>query len=410
VSERERALQILERVRREGAFAAPLLESSGDDRDRRFVRHLVLGVLRWQSQLDFLIEQVAERPVKKLEPLTLDILRLGFFQLLYTDVPPHAAVSESVNLARRRAPRATGLMNAVLRKASRADLRSIVPSGDNLGVLAIRTAHPQWLLQRWSERFGVEKCEAIAGADQQLSHPDLLVNKRRISPEDAAATLRERGIDFEQSSMNGDVLRLRESTSRVSEEIEAGLFYAMDEGSIAVARSVPGQARRVLDLAAAPGGKSLVLGLDGHDVISNDVSLRRLLPLRRSWPSMLTTASRMTVSDGRQPSFRVGFDAVLLDAPCSATGTIRRNPEIKWRLKETDLAAFASLQRELLRSALSMTREWCVYSTCSLETEENEAVVEEVLGARSGFGVHGKLVLTPDGGTDGFVIHVIRRL
>jgi 16S rRNA (cytosine967-C5)-methyltransferase len=173
----------------------------------------------------------------------------------------------------------------------------------------------------------------------------------------------------------------------------------------------------ILDLAAAPGGKSIFMNHRGKRVFSNDVSLTRLLPLRGR--------SKLVVSDGRASAFRRPIQTVLLDAPCSATGTIRKNPEIKWRLKEGDLAAFAATQRELLASALSMTGETCVYSTCSLEPEENDAVVAAVLesnrnfvkgdvaryapaGARS-WVEGGVLRLTPESGADGFTAHVLIR-
>jgi 16S rRNA (cytosine967-C5)-methyltransferase len=178
----------------------------------------------------------------------------------------------------------------------------------------------------------------------------------------------------------------------------------MDEGSAVIASIAAGLGDEVLDLAAAPGGKSLYMRRTGARVVSNDISITRLLPLAKQ--------NQVVVSDARKPAFRKRFDVVLLDAPCSATGTIRKNPEIKWRLKEADLAAFAAYQRDLIASALSLTKKYLVYSTCSLEREENDDVV-----AASGARVvaiagrpwveNGVLRLTPESDADGFTAHLL---
>jgi 16S rRNA (cytosine967-C5)-methyltransferase len=184
----------------------------------------------------------------------------------------------------------------------------------------------------------------------------------------------------------------------------------MDEGSAVVAAIAANYGREILDVAAAPGGKTLYMRHRGANVVSSDVSITRLLPL-------VGRTRKLVVADGRQPPFRRPFDTVLLDAPCSATGTIRKNPELKWRLRESDLQAFASLQKELLTSALTIARR-VVYSTCSLEPEENDAVVagferEDITpwvppGAAR-WVEEGVLRLTPESGSDGFTAFVLRR-
>jgi 16S rRNA (cytosine967-C5)-methyltransferase len=192
--------------------------------------------------------------------------------------------------------------------------------------------------------------------------------------------------------------------------------YALDEGSGVVADLAAATSHDVLDLAAAPGGKSIVMRARGADVVSNDLSLARLRPLAGRVP-------KLVASDGRRAPFARRFGTVLLDAPCSATGTIRKNPELKWRLRESDLAQFPPLQRALLASALELAREFVVYSTCSLEAEEND----EVVSAAGGAGFErvdaaafvnaevarwvddGVLRLTPDSGADGFTAFVLRR-
>ena len=388
MNERERALELLRRIDRQSLYASIVLAGESG-----FVRTLVLGVLRWRSRLDFVIASLAGRRVEKIDPIVLEILRVGVYQLLYMNVAPHAAVSETVNIAAKRASRARGFVNAVLRKAT-----GNVPEPADL---ATRTAHPPWLIDRWTKFYGAERAAAIAEADQELSYPDVL------------ALGGEAPDGGEPSKLAPDMFRLTESTA----DLDRTRFYPMDEGSAVIAAIARAAGDDVLDLAAAPGSKSIWLAAHGARVVSNDISLTRLLPLRMR-------DAKIVVSDAARPPFRRRFETVLLDAPCSATGTIRKNPEIKWRLAENDLAAFHQVQVAMLRSALEIASRTCVYSTCSLEPEENDAVVEEAVGD-SAFELadatpyvpegarawvrDGILRLTPDSGADGFTAFVIRR-
>jgi len=376
-SERARALHLLQRIEREQLYASLLLLGESG-----FVRTLVLGVLRWRSRLDFVIAQLAQRPVKKLDAPVVEVLRAGLYQLLFMDVAQYAAVSETVDLAPKRA---RGFVNAILRRATRGH----VPEPADV---ATRHAHPQWLVDRWARLFGTERAEKIAAANQELSYPDVLALGDAV-PDGA-----------QRSALLPDVWKLLGASAELSRED----FYPMDEGSAVIAAIARACGDDILDLAAAPGGKTIYMEHHGARVVSNDVSLPRLRPL-------MPRTKRLTVSDGRRPPFRRKFDVVLLDAPCSATGTIRKNPEIKWRLREEDLAAFARLQRELLESAKTLAAKYVVYSTCSLEPEENDAVVgphEDVTpfvpAAARACVDNGVLRLTPESGADGFTAFVLR--
>jgi len=376
VNERERAFHVLQRIERESAYASILLQD-----DTGFVRTLVLGVLRWRSRLDHAIETLAARRLSKLDPNVVDILRIGIYQLMFMDVAPYAAVSESVDLAGRHANRARGFVNAILRRASQTDLKALAKN------LATRTAHPQWLLDRWTRMYGADRAAAIAEANQQLSYPDVFTSN---PPPEA-----------EPSRLVPGMYKLTGSSAQVE-------GYALDEGSGVIADIASGTGRDILDLAAAPGGKTIVMAARGARVVSNDVSIARLRPL-------IGRSRSIVVSDGRQPPFRKRFETVLLDAPCSATGIIRKNPEIKWRLRESDLEKFATLQRELLASARSLAAKTIVYSTCSLEPEENDAIVggdrldvaNYVNDAVARWVDDGVLRLTPESGADGFTAFVL---
>ena len=375
-SDRARALHLLQRIERESLYASlVLLHETG------FVRTLVLGVLRWRSRLDWTIEQLAQRPLKKLDPLVVDALRVGLYQLFYMDVAKYAAVSETVDMTPKRA---RGFATAILRRATDGN----VPEPPDV---ATRTAHPPWLIDRWTRMFGAERAEAIANANQELSYPDVL-SLRGDAPPDA-----------EPSKLVPDLWKLHGSSADLDRE----RFYPMDEGSAVIAAIARECGDDVLDLAAAPGGKSIYLMHRGARVVANDISIARLA----RGGVVRASGAPLVVSDGRQPPFARPFDVVLLDAPCSATGTIRKNPEIKWRLRESDLASFAKLQRELLASAMTLAKKYVVYSTCSLEPEENDEVVApyERVDIAHDWAENGVLRLTPESGADGFTAFVLKR-
>lgn len=379
MSERAQALHLLQRIERESLYASLLLIGESG-----FVRTAVLGVLRWRSRLDWMIEQLAERRVAKLDPPVLDVLRLGLYQLFHMDAPAYAVVSETVDLAPKRA---RGFVNAILRNAMR---RKPGEPAD----LATRTAHPQWLIDRWTRQYGAERTARIAEANQELSYPDVLALGDEAPP------------DAVPSALVPGVWKLHGSTAALDRRD----FHPMDEGSAVIAAIARACGDDVLDLAAAPGGKTIYMTHAGAHVVSNDVSLARLRPIIGKHP-------RVVVSDGRRAPFARKFEVVLLDAPCSATGTIRKSPELKWRLRESDLAGFAALQRELLASAMTLATKYVVYSTCSLEPEENDAIVAGLdrvditpfvpEGARS-WVTDGVLRLTPESGADGFTGFVVR--
>src|SRR5260370_34650126 len=229
MSERERALQLLRRIERESLYATPLLRD-----ETGFVRTLVLGVLRWRSRLDYVVEKLAGREV---DAEVLDVLRLGVYQLMFTGVAPFAAVSETVSLAPTRA---RGFVNAILRRASESDLLAF---GRN--DLAIRTAHPRWLIDRWTRTYGAARTAKIAEANQELSYPDIIIDGE-LPP------------GAEPSSLVDGVAKVKGPS--------AG-FYAMDEGSAVIAEIAAAAGHDILDLAAAPGGKTRVMVRRGADVV-----------------------------------------------------------------------------------------------------------------------------------------------
>ena len=316
---REIAFRVLQRAHG-GGYATDLLRrESGDPRDLALAESIVLGCLRHQSQLDYLIEFFSGRKQPKLDDEVRIALRMGIFQLRYLDrIPAHAAVAESVELVKQAHKRsAAGFVNAVLRKVN----RKPVAWPDQATELSI----PAWMLERWQQQYGEQAAAAVARA--ALEQPDAVINADTGRQQDPGAQ---------------SIVPLL--------EIEPGMT--------------------VLDLCAAPGNKTAQILALGANVTACDRYIKRLAEV----PAQ---AQRVVLDAAAALPFTCKFDRILVDAPCSGTGTLARNPEIKWRLRETDLARLADLQRKILENALPHLKPGgrLVYSTCSLEREENEDIV-----------------------------------
>ncbi len=355
-----------------------------DERDRALCNELVLGTLRRRGWLDHVLGPLLDRPLDQLSAGILDVLRLGSYQLLFTRVAQHAALSESVELARTVEPRATGFVNAVLRRLQRQG----PPAEPDARVdpqlwLTTWGSLPAWLAERWLHRLGPER--AIARARALLTPP---ATHFRLNPRVAAAPrrLEEAEVRFLPTWVPG-ALRLLEG--RLTPLAEEGVVYAQDAGSQLVAHlaASPG---RILDACAAPGGKSLLLadlGAPATRIVAAELSRRRLRNLQ--WLVRRWGAERVALlaADARRPPFRDLFDAVLLDAPCSGLGTLARHPDIRWRIRPADVARHAQRQRELVESLAPWVRPGghLVYATCSVEPEENEGVLSPFLATHPEF-------------------------
>jgi len=345
------AFDTLRKVGR-GGYASDLLLSGSaplDSRDAALASEIVFGVLRYQAQLDFLIEHYSGRATRKLDFEVLLALRMGIYQLRYLDrVPPHAAVSESVEIVKTAGFRsATGFANAVLRKVGREPVE--------WPYRATELSHPAWLLERWDREFGPEVTPLLARANLQPPETYFRVPANAAIPADVSA---------EPTDIPG--------CYRLISGEPVG-FRIQDIGSQAVVPLLdltPGQ--RFLDLCAAPGNKTAQALESGVRGVACDFHAKRV--------AMLKSLSVDVVHlDATRPlPFRAVFDRILLDAPCSGTGTLARNPEIKWRLQPADIEELHHRQVILLRHALDALAPGgvLVYSTCSLEREENDGVLE----------------------------------
>ena len=380
------ALSVLGALRRGRGTLADALAAAEierlDARERAFLHELVLGTLRRRGWLDHVIAELSARPGSRTKPAVRDVLRLGAYQLLFLRVPAHAAVSESVALARAAEPRggAAGFVNAVLRRLEREGAPPEPdPTRDPLPWLTSAGSLPRWLAERWLARLGPDA--AVARARALLEAPPTFL---RFNPrvERARESARDAGLVVQAT----EVPDVWEATAGPVAELAArGLVYVQDLGSQVVARlaATPGT---VLDACAAPGGKALLIAdavAPAGRVVAAEVAprrLRTLAALRRRWG-----AGNLLVvgADGLRPPFQRPFDTILVDAPCSGLGTLARHPDIRWRLGPEDVGRHARRQRALLDALLALVPPGgrLVYATCSVEDEENEGVLQPFLAA-----------------------------
>jgi 16S rRNA (cytosine967-C5)-methyltransferase len=416
-----------------GGFSSTLLASEEpklSSLDRSLCHELVLGVLRWQLNLDRVIENFANRKVETLDEGVRVALRLGLYQLRFLSrVPASAAVNESVNLVHlARLSSARPFVNAVLRRASREPQYDAVVQATTLSEqISIETSHPLWLIERWTNHFGADETAALARSNNDTPPTSFRVVTSRASSQDVLARLTSAGVTIEPSTLVPDAWRVSGATSVLRELVELGEVYLQDEASQLVGHLVDGKAGEdILDLCAAPGGKTTLIAARAQNnarIIATDLSAQRLETLRRTVAQQQLTSITPMVLDGTSPlPFSDVFDRVLVDAPCSGTGTLRHNPEIRWRITEADILNLAAQQKELLRNAARVVKPGgrLIYSTCSVEPEENEEVVSDFLRSTKEFRVVPQTVNSSEAGsirtwphrqgTDGFFAIVFENL
>lgn len=357
-------------------------------RDRAWVHELVYGVSRLRGRLDHLLERRVHGGIGRLDPAVLGILRLGAYQILYMDsVPQYAAVSQTVRLAKQTAGKGpAGLVNAVLRGVGEdGDGPERFPRAedDPLGYLSTWGSHPRWLVARWLERWSVEEVSALVEANNRP--PALYLVPLDRSPTEAAATLTAAGIGTEVVGRGTDCLRISRGTDPV-EALAVLPAIIQDPGANLVVQFLgEAQGMKVADLCAAPGGKALALSRRVSYILAADRSEVRMHMLRDN-VKRTGGAVGAVVADARHPPVQA-VDMVLLDVPCTGTGTLRRHPDGRWRLSPGSVVALARAQRDLLEAAAELVTPGglLVYSTCTLEQEENEEQIESFLGRHPEF-------------------------
>lgn len=372
-----------------------------DERDRGLLVELATGTVRWQAELDHVIAGASSRPLSKLDPEVLVILRLGVYQILHLDrIPKAAVVDDAVSLVRAaRKTSAAGFVNALLRFVSRGRdrlpprPRSAEPAHEEaLDYLAVSLSHPRWLVERWLSRVGFAATEAWLRFNNSPAPLTLRANTLRIDRETLAARLSADGVRTRPTRFAPDGLVVEDGHPLRLPWADEGLFFAQDEVSQLVAllaAAAPGE--RVLDACAAPGGKTLVMAaaMKGQGLlVAADVRDRRIDLLAGAIARAGARTVAVVQADASQPlPFAPVFDAVLVDAPCSGLGVLRREADIRWRRTAEDLPRLADAEAAILRHAARVVRPGgrLVYATCSSEPDENEAIVEAFLASELTF-------------------------
>jgi len=386
---RAAAFDILLRVEEQDSYASELLHSERCDQlgslDQALATELVMGVLRWRSALDDAIAEVSAQNLTRLDVEVLISLRLGVYQLGWLDrVPARAAINESVELVKRARKRsAAPFANAILRKLAdhpeqiHGHERILLVAADPQSI-AKTSAHPLWLVERWTAQFGVAIAARISAFDQEQP-----VTSIRLRDSSAELVLRAEGIELAPGSLLANARRVTAGDVTKTQPYADARIAIQDEASQLVAALV-GKGSRILDCCAAPGGKTWSIADRNPDatIVAVELHSRRAELVRKR---VSASNLRVVVGDIRELPAGDLFDRVLVDVPCSGTGTFARNPEIKWRLRPEDLADLHARQTEILRAAVRHLSAGgkLLYSTCSLEREEDESVVEEVLAADS---------------------------
>jgi 16S rRNA (cytosine967-C5)-methyltransferase len=396
---RTAAFDILLRVERESSYASELLHSAGCERlsaaNHGLATELVMGVLRWRSLLDDEITAASSQPLAKLDLEVLIAIRLALYQLRWLNrIPARAAIHQSVELVKRaRKHSAAAFVNAVLRKLANTAAVAIPQSSapSSAQDLARNFAHPPWLVERWINQYGFGVALRICQYNQSV--PTTAIRLRVPSAE---AELRAEGIVLAPGALLVSARRLQSGDSTKTHAYRAGHIVIQDEASQLVAALV-GSGSRVLDCCAAPGGKTLAIAdrnpaasITAAELHPHRARLLKKL-LRRQDPdcARLQQNVRVVTADARSLPTDIRFDRILTDVPCSGTGTLARNPEIKWRLKPEDIIRLQAYQIEILSAAMKQVAPGgqILYSTCSLEPEENEDVIGKVLQTNTAFRV-----------------------
>lgn len=390
---RRTAFRILKKILLEDGYALELLHSESTqglkEEDKRLATELVFGVVRHCRLLDWLLSAHSQRGLSKLDPEVLLALRLGAYQILFlTRVPSRAIVHESVEWVKHaKLASAAGFVNAVLRKIEKQEALTRIEELplDSAAGLSIRYSHPEWLVERWIHQFGLEPAKRLLEHNNNPPRTFFRINSPHLTQNALVDRLTEAGVKVRSHLLSNDILEVIEGDLHKTELFREHTVHIQDSGSQLIPSLLhPEPGDCCLDLCAGLGGKSAQIArLQGgrSNVYAADLHWKRLWLgkeiHRKHWPCLQWVAADAT----RPLPFGILFDKILVDAPCSGTGTLQRRPEIRWRLRQTQLAGFQELQVALLCNAVNHLKPGgtLVYSTCSLEPEENEQAIDKLI-------------------------------
>ena len=423
------AYEVVRRVFEEGAYGDRAFRAQADrrelgGRDRAFAMRLAYGTIQRKATLDYLIERLTERSLKRLDPALLAALRIGLYQILFLEgVSDHAAVDESVELSKRRRRPGHQLVNAVLRRGTR-EARALLESlGDATPQeAALRHSHPVWLAELWWEQLGPEGARALMARNNEAAESAVRTNTLRATPGELVAALAAQGVRAHVAARVPEAVVLEQPLNvHGSRMFERGALMPQSRASMLVAHALdPRPGESVLDLCAAPGAKTThiaALMRDEGRIVAVDSDPGRARALEMNCSRLGVSCVDVRPGDARAAAFGRDFDRVLVDPPCSDLGTLQSRPDVRWRKRPAQIAALATIQRELLEAGAAAVRPGgrLVYSTCTIERTENQDQIEEFLarhGDFSAFDLSGPYAPGPgtEVGTGGNFIQTIPHL
>ena len=396
-----------------------LTKNNFSDIDRRFLTELVYGTIKAGKSIDWIISKYVNRPLKKIEPKILSILRVGMYQLFFlSKIPNHAAVNESVELAKKINLGASKFVNAVLRSAIREPIK--FPDDDSAESIALKMFHPKWLVERWIKQFGVEETKLICAVNNQEPSLTLRTNTLKISREQLIDKLKSQGINAEISKIVDDGIICKNIGALNNfEELQAGLCQVQDESSMLVAHELNPQPKEfVIDCCAAPGGKSTHIAelmKNQGKILAVDIYDHKIKLIKENAKRLGIKIIETIKIDARDigEKYFESADRILIDAPCSGLGVLRRKADLRWRKNFDEIKNLPTLQFEILNNASKALKigGTLIYSTCTIERDENEAVVEKFLNRNEKFKLISMKTLLPHvDGTDGFFISKLKKV
>lgn len=397
---RQLALKVLVDINKKDAYSNIELNKIGkglDPRDENLIRELVYGVIENRLYLDHVITKASKIRLKKLHPHILDIVRMGLYQIIFMDrIPDSAAVNESVKLAKKYGHRGSvGYVNGILRAIIRdKDRFTHIDKEDMVSYISIKYSHPEWMVKRWIGEFGLDFTESLCKANNERPLLNIRVNSLKISRQDLKARLEEKGITLKEGQYARDCLIIQEAQNITGlQEFKEGLFTIQDESSMLVGQIMdPREGSTLLDVCSAPGGKAThmaqIMGNKGL-VISRDIYQHKLSLIRENSKRLGIDILKVENHDAleRDEELVGKVDYLLIDAPCSGLGLIRRKPEIKWQRREEDIAALSRLQYDIISNVKDYIRLGgnLVYSTCTIEKDENINLIKRFLEENPNF-------------------------
>ena len=397
-SAREAALRALVGIDEKNAYAQSardrILDSCDlDTRDRAFCTQLIFGVTKHKKTIDHIIRTFSTRPIRKMDPVTRNTLRLGVYQIYCLEqIPSHAAVYECVALAKKYAHvGSAGFVNAVLRSLLRNPDAIRFPdyAQETVSHISLKHSHPEWLVSRWIKRFGPEETERLCQVNNEEPSVTIRTNTLKITRDALVLKLRREGFEAVPSDLVDEAIEVGSTGDLFNHELySSGMFIAQDIASMLVSYVLsPKPNEHVMDLAAAPGGKTTHIAQlmgDRGQIIACDVHEHRLALISENLQRLGILSVKPMICDSRRLPDDIGareFDKVLLDAACSGTGVLRRRADLRWQRTDEDLRDLVALQRELLESAAHLVKPGgvLVHSTCSIEPEENSEQICDFL-------------------------------